>query len=78
MAITTHQNLSAGNCLKPPLSRHVARRRRWAHASAIHAANHVYHEKRIPLVSISMYACDPVPIVMGLRLAALRAAGAPL
>ena len=26
----------------------------------------------------SMHACDPVPIVMGLRLAALRAAGAPL
>ena len=25
-----------------------------------------------------MHACDPVPIVMGLRLAALRAAGAPL
>ena len=27
---------------------------------------------------ISMHACDPVPLVMGLRLAALRAAGAPL
>ena len=26
-------------------------------------------------VSISMHACDPVPIVMGLRLAALRATG---
>ena len=26
----------------------------------------------------SMHACDPVPIVMGLRLAALRAAEAPL
>ena len=25
-----------------------------------------------------MHACDPVPIVVGLRLAALRAAGAPL
>ena len=25
-----------------------------------------------------MHACDPVPIVMGLRLAALWAAGAPL
>ena len=25
-----------------------------------------------------MHACDPVSIVMGLRLAALRAAGAPL
>ena len=36
---------------------------------------HVYHEKRVAWVSISMYyACDPVPIVMGLRLAALWAA----
>ena len=26
----------------------------------------------------SMHACDPVPIVMGLRLAALWAAGPPL
>ena len=40
---------------------------------------------RVPIAvpcSISMHACmhacDPVPIVMGLRLAALRAAGAPL
>ena len=36
---------------------------------------HVYYEKRVAWVSISMYyACDPVPIVMGLRLAALWAA----
>ena len=54
------------------------RRRRWAHAPVIHAASHFYHEKRVPWVSISMHACDPVPIVMGLRSAALRAAGAPL
>ena len=51
----------------------MRRRRRWAHAPAIH----VYHEKIVAWVSISMYACDPVPIVMGLRLAALWAAGAP-
>ena len=56
----------------------VVRRRRWAHAPVIHAAGHFYHEKRVAWVSISMHACDPVPIVMGLRLAALRAAGAPL
>ena len=54
------------------------RRHRWAHAPVINAASHFYHEKRAAWVSISMYACDPVPIVMGLRLAALRAAGAPL
>ena len=54
------------------------RRRRWAHAPVIHVASHFYHEIRVAWVSISMHACDPVPIVMGLRLAALRAAGAPL
>ena len=54
------------------------RRRRWAHAPVIYAASHFYHEKRVAWVSISMYACDPVPIVMGLHLAALGAAGAPL
>ena len=58
--------------------RGVVRRRRWAHAPVMHAASHFYHEKRVAWVSISMHACDPVPIVMGLRLAALRAAGAPL
>ena len=54
------------------------RRRRWAHAPVVHAASHFYHEKRVAWVSISMYACDPVPVVMGLRLATLRAAGTPL
>ena len=54
------------------------RRRRWAHAPVIHAASHFYHEKIVAWVSISMHARDPVPIVMGLRLATLRAAGAPL
>ena len=39
------------------------RRRRWAHAPVIHAASHFYHEKRVAWVSISMHACDPVPIV---------------
>ena len=58
--------------------RDVVRRRRWAHAPVIHAASHFYHGKRVTWVSISMHACDPVPIVMGLRLAALLAAGAPL
>ena len=55
-----------------------SRRRRWAHALVIHAVNHFYHEKRVAWVSISMHACDPVPIVMRLHLAALLAAGAPL
>ena len=53
----------------------VVRRRRWAHAPVIHAASHSYHEKRVAWGSISMHACDPVPTVMGLRLAA---PGAPL
>ena len=54
------------------------RRRRWAHMLVIHAASHFYHEKKVAWVSFSMHTCDPVPIVMGLRLAALRANGAPL
>ena len=60
--------------------RDVVRRhcRRWAHAPVIHAASFFYHAKKVAWVSISMHACDPVPTVMGLRLAALRAAGAPL
>ena len=60
--------------------RDVVRRRRchWAHAPVIHAASHFYHEKRVAWVSISMYACDPVPIIVGLLLASLWAAGAPL
>ena len=58
--------------------RDVVRRRRWAHAIVIHSASHFYHEKRVAWVCISMHACDPVPKVMGLRLEALRAAGAPL
>ena len=54
------------------------RRRRWAHAPVSHAVSHFYHEKRVACVSISMHACNPVSIVMGLRFAALWAAGAPL
>ena len=50
----------------------------WAQAPVIHAASHFYHEKRVAWVSIFMHACDPVPIVMGLRSVARRAAGTPL
>ena len=53
-------------------------RRRWAHAPVIYAASHFYHEKRVAWVSIFMHACDPVPIVTGLRLAAVHTAGAEL
>ena len=56
----------------------VRRCRNWAHAPMIHAASHFYHEKRVAWASISMHACDPLPIVVGLRLAALWATGAPL
>ena len=41
-------------------------------------ASHFYHEKRVAWVSISMHACDFVPIVMVLHSAALWAARAPL
>ena len=50
----------------------VHRCRRWAYAPVIHVASHFYHEKWAAWDSISIHACDPVPIVMGLRLAALR------
>ena len=56
----------------------VVRHCRWAQAPVIHAVSHFYREKRVAWVSISMHACDSVPINMGLRLAALWAAGAPL
>lgn len=51
------------------------RRRRRAHAPAIHAAGNVAHGKRDMLFSISMNACSSVPIVVAIRLAALRTAG---
>ena len=50
------------------LGRHVAQRRRTAYALAIYAASHFYHEKRVAWAFISLHACDPVPIVMELRL----------
>ena len=50
------------------------RHHHWVYAPVIHAASHFYHEKRVAWVSISMHICDSVPIVMELRLAALRAA----
>ena len=59
--------------LRDVVRRRRRRRRRWAHAPVIHAASHFYHEKRVAWFSISMHACDPVPIVVGLSLA-----GAPL
>ena len=40
----------------------VVVRGRRAHAPVIHAASHFYHEKIVAWVSISMHACDPVPI----------------
>jgi len=43
-----------------------------------HAASHAEHEKRVTWFSVAMHACGSVPIVMELRLPALRAAGAPL
>jgi len=60
--------------------RHVARRRRplRAHASAIHAASDVDHEKRVAWFSISIRACGSAPMVTVLGLAVLRAPGAPL
>lgn len=42
----------------------------------MHAASHADHEKNVAWVSISIHACGSVPIVMVLRLGALRAAGA--
>ena len=47
----------------------VVRHCRWAQAPVIHAVSHFDREKRVAWVSISMYTCPPVPIVMGLRLA---------
>ena len=54
------------------------RRRRWAHAPPINGASQIDHEKRVTWVSIFMHARGSVPIVLVLRLAALRAAEAPL
>ena len=57
------------------------RRRRWVHAPVIYAARHFDMKKELHgfPVSISMRASgSPFCIGMGLRSAALRAAGAPL
>ena len=55
------------------------RRRRWAHAPAIHAASHFDMKKELLGFLFSMHARDsPFCIGMGLRSAALRAAEAPL
>ena len=51
---------------------------RWARAPTIHATSHVDYENRVVWFSISMCARCSFPSVMGLRLAVLRAAGAPL
>ena len=61
---------------------HVARlrrRRHRAHAPAVHAASHVDHEKIDAwfLLFLCMHVV-PFPMLMVLRLMALRAAGAPL
>ena len=50
----------------------------WARAPTIHAASHVDYENRVVWFSISMCARCSFPSVMGLRLAVLSAAGAPL
>ena len=52
----------------------VFRRRRRAHARAMHASSHVGYA----WVSISMHACGSVTLVKVLRLAAKKAAAAPL
>ena len=44
----------------------------------VFAASLFDHKNRVAWVSISMHACSYVPIVMGLRLTALWAAGASL
>ena len=62
----------------PPCCATSSSSRRWAHAPVIHAASHFDHKKRVAWVPISMHTCGPVSIIMELRLAFLRAAGAPL
>ena len=47
------------------------RRRRWAQSPTSHTVGHVDHKKRVMSVSIFMHACDPVPVVIVIRLAAL-------
>ena len=54
------------------------RRRRWAHAPVIHAASHFDQKKELHGFLFLCIRVVPFSIIMGLRLAALRAAGAPL
>ena len=56
--------------LRDVVRRRRRRRRRYAHAPVIHAASHFTMRKELHGFLFSMHACDPVPIVMGLRLAA--------
>ena len=49
-----------------------------AHVPVIHASSHFDHKKRVAWVPILCIRVVPFSIIMGLRLAALRAAGAPL
>ena len=54
------------------------RRPRWAHAPVIHAASHFDHKKELHGFPFLCIRVVPFSIIMGLRLAALWAAGAPL
>ena len=55
------------------------RRRRWAHAPAIHTVSHFDMKKDLHGFLFSMHARDSLFCIgMGLRSSALRAAGAPL
>ena len=69
LTITCMSNIKNTRCKPRPKDLVLTR---WGHAPSIHAASHIYHEKRVAWASISMFACDPVPIVMGLSLAALE------
>ena len=53
------------------------RRRRWAHAPVIHAASH-FDKKELHRFLFLCMCVVPFSIIMGLPLAVLRAAGAPL
>ena len=47
-------------------------RRRWAHATVIHAASHFDHKKRVAWVPISRHTCGSFSIIMELRFAVRR------
>ena len=77
---TVNQGCMPQSAYQLEFGRHVAQCYgcRWAHMPTIYTASHVDCEKRVAWFSISMHAFISVAIVMGLRLAALRTAGAPL